>query len=291
MHGIADAKRAASLLSLKATQAAYEGDLNTAANSVSDMLIIVDRMYPDPTVIAQVVRIAISRMATTRFEYVLAFGNPDDEAVLRLKQRLLPLQEQVSLSHVMRGELVYFLEPIHHRSQNMLLGSFLLPPEEGTWEYRKQQALTLGYRMSGLADQDILFGIATYQFLIERLGTIEGQIDLDKTWSQILPSSQGHSFHVWSEQVFSTVSAKFLSRHLEELARVTAAEAALAVVQFRLRNDGELPDSLEILVPEILDEVPLEPRSGNPFELIVTSKGFGIGRGTPLIKVERVSAN
>jgi hypothetical protein len=63
-----------------------------------------------------------------------------------------------------------------------------------------------------------------------------------------------------------------------------AADAALAVTQYRLQHDGKLPASIEELVPEFLEAVPAEPQSGQPFELIVTTDGYGIGRGTPVFK-------
>jgi hypothetical protein len=60
----------------------------------------------------------------------------------------------------------------------------------------------------------------------------------------------------------------------------------LAVAQYRLQHDGQLPASLDELVPELLAAVPVEPQSGQPFELIVTADGYGIGRGTPVFNVK-----
>ena len=56
--------------------------------------------------------------------------------------------------------------------------------------------------------------------------------------------------------------------------------------RYRLQHDGKLPASLDELVPEFLEAVPVEPQSGKAFELIVTADGYGIGRGTPVFTVK-----
>lgn len=78
-------------------------------------------------------------------------------------------------------------------------------------------------------------------------------------------------------KVFSKVIA--LKGHLR------AVDTALAIAQYRLKHDGMLPGSLNELVPEFLDAVPIEPKSGKPFKLIKTADGFGIGVGAPVIKI------
>jgi hypothetical protein len=78
---------------------------------------------------------------------------------------------------------------------------------------------------------------------------------------------------------------KVLNKWQDGYSRLCAADAALAVAQYRLQHDGKLPVSLDELVPEFLEAVPVEPQSGQPFELIATPDGYGIGRGTAVFKV------
>ena len=53
------------------------------------------------------------------------------------------------------------------------------------------------------------------------------------------------------------------------------AETALAVAQFR-QQTGKLPDSLDELVPNLLDTLPLDPFDGQPLRYAAASDGCRI---------------
>lgn len=48
------------------------------------------------------------------------------------------------------------------------------------------------------------------------------------------------------------------------LARAVTAQAAVAIERYRLAHDGQLPETLDMLVPQYLDETPLDPFDGEP---------------------------
>ena len=289
ISGLSKAKGAAAQLSLEAAFLAQGGDLDGAMNSTSAIFTIGERMYDDPILITHLVRIAVQAIGLSRLEYVLGSGTPTHKSI-RLTMAVLRRQlSQVSLSHVYEGEEVFFLEPAYHRSQRMLFGETAaigIAPEAGTWEDYRQFAMELAYRMSGLADQDILYAIKANTEIASLSATLAGQLELKLNGSTFLPSKRGLRFHYWSEAALTMSGGKFLQRPIENHARLRAADAALAVTQYRLQHGGQLPTSLDVLVPEFLEAVPIDPQSGKPFELIVTPDGYGIGRGTPVFTVK-----
>ena len=106
-------------------------------------------------------------------------------------------------------------------------------------------------------------------------------------WQSYQPDGQGLRFGYWSKQ-FMMNNEKIISKNLEMHAKLRATYAALAVAQYRLQHGGQLPVSLDDLVPAFLEAVPVEPQSDKPFELIVTADGYGIGRGAPVFKVKLI---
>jgi hypothetical protein len=108
---------------------------------------------------------------------------------------------------------------------------------------------------------------------------------LAANWNEAMPRNRGHRFHCWSAYLLPTTGSQ-LSNWVGLQSGLRAADAALGVARYRLQHDGKLPASLDELVPAYLEVVPVEPQSGKPFELIVTSDGYGIGRGTPVFSVK-----
>lgn len=286
---LGDVKAVASHFSLQAAYLAQSGQTDAALEATQPIFEIAERMYRDPLLITHLVRNAIQAIGLQRLEFILNSGAPNLEAVSTLRTSLRPLLELVSLQHVYRAEQVFFLEPAYYRSQRMLFGEAAImgpSPDPGTLQDFKQRCLELLYRMSGLADRDILFLIEANRNIATQAGTLSEQVQLANTWTNLPPSAQGREFHYWSENHLNTAGLSFLKRRLDTQRLLLAADAALAVAQYRLQHDGKLPASLDELVPELLASVPIEPQSGQPFELIVTANGYGIGRGTPVFNVK-----
>jgi len=283
--GIVDAKSASSHLALEAAYLAQAGNVEEAMRSVQAIFDLAERMYRDPILITHLVRGAIQRTALNQLEYVINCGRPSAGTLAQMQAVLKRQMDQVSLTRVYEGERVFFLEPAYFRSQRMVFGLAMAEPGPGTLEDYVQRVSVFGYRLSGLADQDILDGIHLIQDIAGRAGTLPGQIDLEQNWAQLLSAGWGHGFHLWSEQTIMTSGPNFLKRPIENHGLLRAADAALAVERYRRGHTGKLPESLDALVPEFLEAVPVEPRSDKPFELIKTADGFGIGRGTPVFKV------
>lgn len=295
VYGIVHAKQAATHLSFEAAYLAQGGDVSAALRSVAPIFVLAERMQAEPTQIVQLVRVAIQAIGGERLKYVLGSGPAANDDLVALRTVLRRVLSGHSMAHVCQGELVFFLEPCFYRSQRAYIGVDFLPPDAGTFEDYKERAWVLAYRLSGLADQDILYAIHANAKIAAEATTLGGQAKLASQGTNYLPSARGLRFHHWSEQhvaaLVGTGTAgglvgNYAHRFVEIYGETVAADAALAVAQYRLQHDAKLPASLDELVPEFLEAVPIEPQSGKPFELIVTTDGYGIGRGTSVFSVK-----
>ncbi len=290
MYGMIAARKAVNHLLLEAAFATQSGDLDAALRSIVPVFVLAKRLHDDPIMMTQLWRLRFQEDGLQWLEELLETGTPSSTRIVQLRDILRQLNSQVSLAHAYRGELTLFLEPYFHRSQRVYIGREC---ERGTFEDYRQRMKVLAYRLSGLADQDVIYAIKVNSEIAAKAVTMTGLMDLAHPGLTFRPSARGLRFHYWSEQQLAElmdigggIVGSRLTRFIENHAKLSAADAALAVAQYRLQHGGKLPTSLDELVPEFLESVPVDPRSGKPFELIITDDSYGIGRGTPVFSIK-----
>jgi len=282
---LAQVKAATSKLTLECYFALDQGDWIRAARANKAQFQLADTLQSEPDWVGQLIRNAVAAVAVESCRRLLGGNEADEEGLSELLTVVREAMHRTSLRHAVAGERVNFLEWARPGGDFFTL-DFDADYETGEWSEHWERFKVLLYRMSGLADQDALWFLGHSRRLEASLGEDlwEHQKIVDE-WQNQRPENQGMRFAFWSKQ-FTQINDRVISKHIEMHAKLRAAHAALAVAQYRLQHDGKLPASLDELVPELLAAVPIEPRSGQPFELIVTADGFGIGRGTPVFKVQ-----
>ena len=274
------------LIRLSTRYAAQAQHWPQAWESALDEFRLALVLQNEPNLTASMICRSFLRGAVDDLEQLLKVSSPNVNTVVAIRRELQKAARPVSLSRVIVGERVGFLEPVFWKSQKLPLDIYFdeQPPRVHVRAWRT--AAPVIYRMSGLADRDLLCFLERSRALEQAASAgIEEWLTLAKGWDASLPGSQGKPFYYWSNVwlgAYGTWFEKWADLHL----RLRAADAALAVAQYRLQQEGKLPASLDELVPEFLEAVPIEPHSGQPFELIVTPDGYGIGRGTPVFKVK-----
>jgi hypothetical protein len=267
-----------------------QAEWHRAAQAAAAQLRIVRSLHAEPGWIGQMNRMALLQFATASLELILGRQEVEPRSFSLLRQALEPRLDCFSLAHAVAGERALFLELAYRNDRSNLEKEFLPLSFEADYEPGELSEMwerfkVLVYRMSGKADEDIAFYIrASRGFERVLRGSLHEQHQLAANWNSHLPAGLGLRFHFWSGENLDYVG-KVVEHHVARQSKLLAADAALAVAQYRLQHDGKLPASIEELVPEFLEAVPAEPQSGQPFELIVTADGYGIGRGTPVFKV------
>jgi len=134
-------------------------------------------------------------------------------------------------------------------------------------------------------DADILHFFRSLEG-VERLatGSLAEQDQASTILSDHLHGGTDDWFHIWS-RAWMGGCVQIFAKEVREKSSLMAADAAIAIELHRLQHGGRLPASLDELVPGYFESVPLEPRSNEPFELIVPTNGNGVGRGVPLLRV------
>jgi len=78
--------------------------------------------------------------------------------------------------------------------------------------------------------------------------------------------------HVLTQLMLPALNATFKAT-ADRLALQRSALAAIAVARFRLRNEGRFPETLDDLVPDLLDAVPVDPCDGQPLRYSLSEQG------------------
>ncbi len=102
----------------------------------------------------------------------------------------------------------------------------------------------------------------------------EAQIAARRSRRTILPSLSGWKFG--DPGISRYVNARRTEGIATTLAVVRSALGATAVARFRLANAGELPRTLQDLVPAFLPAVPVDPYSGQPIRYVHDAARFAV---------------
>jgi hypothetical protein len=262
-------------LELPARYSMVTRNWSEACRFIEAQLALARHLKDAPDFLTQVTHHVGFTMAANNIELFVAVADEPTPELARLQAVVHAASGEVSLDHWIAGQRVGALEGIHWRSEGIpLTYEFSFdPPEKSAWESWLESALIILYRMAGFGDRDLLHLLKVSSDLEAASGSLE------EVAAFLSSGKRGASSflvpHYWPRM-------KQLQKLVEAHARMRAADAALAVTQYRLQHGGQLPASLADLVPEFLEAVPIEPQSGQPFELLVTPDGYGIGRGTPV---------
>jgi hypothetical protein len=284
-----DAHFIVSMLSLRARYGIQTEKWDAIPQLIEAQIRIGNHMVSEPSLIGRLVCMAYYSLALFDLERYLNASGLEAGDLSGISAALKQATDDWPLDRTVEWERVEALEPIYWKSEPMILRNEFEAIYSGNkrdeWETSLDQIKVILYRFSGLADLDLLYMLEAFGRMenasLESLRSIS---DLSASWNSIEPGATGHRFYLWSERMLP-VYRRPLGKWVETHAKLRAATAAVAVTRYRIDHDGRLPGSLEELVPEYLDEVPLEPRSEKPFELIKTGHEFGIGRGAPVFSV------
>lgn len=286
VRAVVDAKTAAYRLGGAAVYEAEMGDAESATRDLVSVFHIADTLAPQPAIICRLVCMGVETLGVDFVEDALSRGKFTEEQLSIIRAALQKRIRDYQLTKAIRGERVFFLEPCWYGNGRASLTDqlfFALDPT--SWEYQWDRAKVIGYRMVGLADRDVLACImATREIEQTAAESVHQQYVMDTNWASAFPDIQTGRFRIWSSQALAAYE-RLLSGNVGAQLKLRAAATAIAVAEYRVKHENKLADSLHELVPEFIDVLPTDPRSDEPFELIISHDGYGIGQGSPVFKV------
>jgi hypothetical protein len=258
----------------------HQGDHAGAAESLVCLLRLGDTLRDEPIIISQLVRMAIFSIFAERLQEYLAWGQADDANLVRLQAAVAEVDIPASFQRAMIGERAMANHTLSHedlRSLDALTGrppngapgadSFAWIPLNGTIaELRPGDAAMVLTTLTEMAEA------AKHPFpeAAAEAAAAEGRLkDFFADDQKRLPWDR----HLMAQLLLPAVN-KAATATQERTALHRAIVAALAIERFRLAHEGKLPATLDELVPDLLEAVPIDPCDGKPLRLAIIEEGY-----------------
>jgi len=254
MNEVQDLRAAARALVLAAHVRAHDGDGPGALQALQTNLRLARSLHGYPVIIAQLVRSAIAGMTYSTLADLLPYLQVDDEELAELQLELARDNYDIALYDGLIGEravgMAVLDDPQRLESE---LGQRGAGARQWMWWADRDKALYLS-QMRRVIDAShepwpdklttVNQVIEDYQSKVDQAGPL---MRLQYMLSGLLLPALHSVFHASARSV----------------ATRDAAIVVVAIERYR-RAEGELPASLDAIVPTYLDSIPIDPFDGEP---------------------------
>lgn len=263
---------------LAALHAATEGSGDAAVEGVTDMLRLAGTLRDEPTLLSQLVRVALIDMALNTVELLLSHAKLTPAQLDHLTQIMRSVSMERVCHHVFLGERASVLATFEVPIKDMVVlgdGENSVPPP--AWFYKGASLNGQPVNVLGLISLDRRFLLATYDQLMPlvRAGDWGG---IRRTEGLIAAASAATKD--FPPKLFSGLHLRDLNRVPPRILRVEANRRctvmALQVELYRLNNAGVLPKSLAEIKGAADDVGMFDPFAGRPMRLAETNSGYTI---------------
>ncbi|UCG34379.1 MAG: hypothetical protein JSU68_07015 [Phycisphaerales bacterium] len=250
-------RTASKVQSLGALHDAAIGKHNRSLDHCRTVLNMGASVRDDPVLISALVSIAIDALAVDTLERVLSFTTADAEQISALQRLLRDHEINSPIPNGLRGERLFTLELFEYVARNgpqALAGVAAGDNAVMSWPR------ALHFLFGGWIRLNEAKAMELTTSLIDALDSPRTAMDAAAIKDQALASLGLEYFLVKHLTPSLSRSVILWAR---SVAGLRCAQAGLAAERFRLAT-GRWPESLEELVPEYLDAVPLDPFDEKP---------------------------
>lgn len=249
----------AKLMVLNARCKAATGDYQTAMEDVNALFIMAEHASNVPMLVGTLISAAIDSLGTKTLQNIIASHRLDARDLDLLKLNT-GFSHHKSMQRALRYEEALRLNIF---SEIDRMGSFQLL-NENIYACRLKGSY-LGFKIFLLNDE-----IIANQWYSDQMNTLASKpyYEVKDRLRNIIGSMNKHSDV--PKSVLMPMLLPALDRCFESMTRADAnrrlAEIALAMCRYRAKN-GKYPENLDILVPDFIAFVPLDPFDGKPMRL------------------------
>jgi hypothetical protein len=262
------------------------GEADSAVQSIADSLRLTRTLAEEPTLISQLVRLAILRIAVNGAERLVGNHPLTPEQAEWLRHELGKARPDEAMYTGMIGERCTGLDMMLLSSKNDFLSLNYPPDQTPIITQLGGRFLMLAYRMTGQADRDTVFYLQTMGRIINSsTNSVHERVALANDGKTFNPRAHG-KLYLFSSMLLPALE-KALVKEVDCLTAIAAADTALAVEAWRAANAGRIPDSLADLVPEFFPEAPVDPATEKPLTIVPAATGYAIHGSGPLFTVRR----
>jgi len=253
LGNVQSARSGTRMLALEAHVRAHRGDAAGAADSLDAMFKLGVSLENEPILISQLVKIALDGVAREQLQGLLPHVEFADEDLHRLRADLQHIDYDRALHRALLGERVFGVTTMENPGE--LGAEFGGNP---AWRITQGEDLatylTFMGRMTDAAEKP-------WPAVREEAAAVNDEV------KSLIGGGLGRFRYAMTANLLPAIEAT-LTAVARGGSQIDAADAALAVELFR-RQNGRLPTDLNELVPEFLQEVPLDRVDGQPLRYVV----------------------
>lgn len=258
-----DIQKMVKLLCVEAVVHAENGNSEASAKSLVNSFNIADSLSNVPINICQLGRIVYQESNLSTLENILNTINFTDEQLKQLGKAIEDKERVSGLSYGLVGQLCESINVFKElEASNNILGV------NATF---KDKLFYSTYRSVGLIESDGIMYLDLINKYIE-VGKLPLEERLEAAKKIQNEVNNISSIHIQLKRSVPNYIQP-LSRELAYISKLRAAQTAIAVQRYRLKNE-KLPDLLSSLVPEYFESVPLDPFDGKELRYKKLDSGF-----------------
>ncbi len=244
----------ATLLKLNSLCLGQQGDSNGVVLSVRDGLRLAASLRCGPVMITYFVRMNLCAVALKGLEWALSATDFTDRQLSELNDMLAATARTLDFAEVLAGERSYMIETYDDS-----------PDVHGPMFYSPLLKLACVRRL------DLMDNLSYMAEAIEA-SQLDGAQRLARFRKMEKKAARRSFLHVTIKMVSQSTTG-LIEAELRLYARLLLTRTALAIERYRLMT-GSVPDELEELVPQYLEQVPIDPFDGQPIRYRRMQPGY-----------------
>lgn len=261
---LSEARDCAKLLRLASQVAAQQGDIDGALAPIEAIFPLAESAH-GPAIVMNLVRLTMWAVGIGQMEDVLNHHALTDEQMQTLAALLEPIESTDGFGQSLIGERCISLSIFSASLREMGMFSNLNGSDgDGLWAL-----LIIPRKILGLHDQDALSYINVTQDYID--ATVLPRYEAKARIEAIEDEHQSRLGMV--ARTLSPSLNRIYERELRSVAQSICARTALAVERYGL-DTGQLPETLNQLVPAFVPSISLDPFNGQPLGFRHLDKGY-----------------
>lgn len=278
---LTDIKHISYLLAMDGLVSLEQGNPDQLIQAGAGILRLAKPLAKGPLLIDCLLGCAVQLMGIEGFQEGMERRLFSEEQLDQIETILQDLRKCYDLQEMLIGEQCYTIQSTLHPIENF--------PNAGFSYKLKSMAESL----TGLSEKNVIKIIDVYQNLIEafnvsyqqQLETKENVLKAECNRLSVFDYKAKQLVSIFMEREFSfggevaalsPIKISSFSPLFECHAKIDAAIAACGVERYRLAHDGQLPQTLEELVPEYLEAVAFDPFDGQFLKYEIFDSGYAI---------------
>ncbi|MEI9866493.1 MAG: hypothetical protein WDN00_18450 [Limisphaerales bacterium] len=274
LEDLAALKRCIQALQLRAVAELAVGQSAKALDDVKLLLRLNDCLHSSPFLISYLVRMAIVNIALQPVWEGLAEHKWSDEQLIKLEAELTKVDFLADYGFVMRGERAFAIASFENQRRTRKM----IQNQDGDSGTNKPVVVSLRFMPSAYFYQnELAFAIVQQQWILPLVDTnarIVSPQALRRADADVRAEMKQLYFTPYKAQALMVVPA--LNAGVKKFAAIQAsidlALIACALERYRLAH-GEYPDTLDMLAPQFIAQLPHDIINGEPLHYRRTEDG------------------